>query len=176
MVTVLDGTSDNADQWYDGEVSGVAPKGTLGIRVVAQIVQPDCGGGSVRIDDVVVTVGGEPPVSDCPGDFNDDGVVNGADFGALLAAWGACGGCAEDLNGDGFVNGADIGGLLAAWGDCPDDNGGGGDPGGDNCGEVHGGAGCSDPVCEQIVCDIDPICCQFAWDEVCVQFALENCP
>lgn len=55
----------------------------------------------------------------CVGDFNDDGVVNGADFGSILAAWGACAGCPEDLNGDGQVNGADVGGLLAAWGVCP---------------------------------------------------------
>ena len=55
----------------------------------------------------------------CPGDFNGDGVVNGADFGSLLAAWGPCSGCPEDLNGDGVVNGADVGGVLAAWGNCP---------------------------------------------------------
>lgn len=55
----------------------------------------------------------------CTGDFNGDGVVNGADFGSLLAAWGPCAGCPEDLNGDGVVNGADVGGVLAAWGPCP---------------------------------------------------------
>ena len=59
--------------------------------------------------------GGTP----CPADFNGDGVVNGADFGSILAAWGPCAGCPEDLNGDGVVNGADVGGLLAAWGACP---------------------------------------------------------
>lgn len=174
--TILDGTSDAADQWYDGQVVAEAPDGTLGIRIVAQIVQPDCGAGSVRIDDVMVTVGGEPPADDCTGDFNGDGVVDGADFGGLLAAWGACSGCDEDLNGDGFVNGADIGGLLAAWGDCPDDNGGGGDPGDSNCDEVHSEPGCTDPVCEEIVCNLDPICCSFTWDAVCVQLAIDNCP
>lgn len=173
---VLDGSSDNAGQWYDAQIAGVAPAGTLGIRVVAQIVQPDCGGGSVRIDDVLVTVGGEPPAPTCPGDFNDDGVVNGADFGSLLAAWGACGNCAEDLNEDGFVNGADIGSLLAAWGQCPDDNGGGGGGGGDNCAEVHSRPGCTDPVCQKVVCNLDPICCSVTWDEVCVQLAIDNCP
>ena len=59
--------------------------------------------------------GGTP----CPGDFNDDGVVNGADFGAILAAWGPCPGCPEDLNGDGEVGGADVGLLLSVWGACP---------------------------------------------------------
>ena len=53
------------------------------------------------------------------GDLNDDGEVNGADLGILLAAWGDCpkkGACPADLNGDGEVNGADLGILLANWG------------------------------------------------------------
>ena len=57
--------------------------------------------------------------SDCPGDFNGDGVVDGADFGFILAAWGPCPGCPEDLDGNGTVNGADVGLLLAVWGPCP---------------------------------------------------------
>ena len=65
---------------------------------------------------VVVVEGEEPP---CSGDFNEDGVVNGADFGSLLAAWGPCKGCDPDLNGDQVVNGADVGLLLAVWGVCP---------------------------------------------------------
>jgi hypothetical protein len=56
----------------------------------------------------------------CPGDFNDDGVVDGADFGSMLASWGACPSpCPQDLNNDGSVNGADIGLMLSVWGDCP---------------------------------------------------------
>ena len=62
----------------------------------------DCGGG-----------GG------CPADFNDDGLVDGIDFGFLLVAWGECTGCAEDLNDDGMVDGIDVGLFLAAWGICP---------------------------------------------------------
>ncbi len=57
--------------------------------------------------------------NDCPADFNDDGVVNGADYGFLLSAWGSCAGCPEDLDGDGVVGGSDVGTLLAAWGACP---------------------------------------------------------
>jgi hypothetical protein len=48
-------------------------------------------------------------------DLNNDGVVDGADLGALLGAWGPCSGCAADLNDDGVVNGADLGTLLGAW-------------------------------------------------------------
>ena len=58
--------------------------------------------------------GGTP----CPGDFNDDGDVNGGDFGQLLANWGSCPGCPQDLNGDGDVNGADVGLMLSYWGLC----------------------------------------------------------
>jgi len=49
------------------------------------------------------------------GDLNGDGVVDGADLGVLLNAWGACDGCPADLNGDGVVDGADLGILLNAW-------------------------------------------------------------
>ncbi|MEE2895277.1 MAG: hypothetical protein VX726_05985 [Planctomycetota bacterium] len=199
---VIDGSGDYAaDVWHGAEISATAPAGTEMIRIVAQIVQPDCEGGSIRIDNVVASTDGTPPAA-CTGDFNDDGTVNGADFGALLAVWGQCTGCPEDLNGDGFVNGADLGAFLAVWGDCPDTdpcedvNCDDGDPcttdscvdgncineeipgcgGKSNCGEVHPEPGCSDPVCESIVCDIDPICCTIGWDEFCVSLANSNCP
>jgi len=58
--------------------------------------------------------GGEP----CVGDLNGDGVVNGADLGILLEAWGSSN-PAADLNNDGVVNGADLGILLENWGGCP---------------------------------------------------------
>ena len=59
--------------------------------------------------------------SACLGDLNLDGVVNGADLGLLLGAWGPCSSspCTGDLNTDGVVNGADLGLLLGAWGACP---------------------------------------------------------
>ncbi len=53
----------------------------------------------------------------CPdpvlGDLNDDGIVDGADLGALLGQWGGSG--TADLNNDGVVDGADLGILLGAW-------------------------------------------------------------
>ena len=54
----------------------------------------------------------------CPGDFNLDGLVDGADLGLILAAWNT-NDPAYDLDGNGIVNGADLGLLLAAWGFCP---------------------------------------------------------
>ncbi len=47
-------------------------------------------------------------------DLNDDGVVNGADLGLLLSAWGE-GKSPADFNLDGTVDGADLGILLAEW-------------------------------------------------------------
>ena len=54
--------------------------------------------------------------TECPADLNGDGIVDGADLGALLANWGQSG--ASDLNDDGVTDGADLGLLLGAWGVC----------------------------------------------------------
>jgi len=53
-------------------------------------------------------------------DFNGDGFVNGADLGALLAAWGPAQGSVCDVNYDNSVDGADLGVLLSRWGAVPD--------------------------------------------------------
>lgn len=60
------------------------------------------------------------PAPACPADLNGDGIVDGADLGALLGAWGPCSGsCPADLDGNGQVDGADLGALLGDWGNCP---------------------------------------------------------
>lgn len=59
-----------------------------------------------------------PPV---PGDLDDNGVVDGADLGLLLAAWGTCLDCGDgvpcpaDLDDSCVVDGADLGLLLSLW-------------------------------------------------------------
>jgi hypothetical protein len=70
---------------------------------------------NISADEVVLSVGDIEP---CPGDISGDGVVDGADLGLLLAAWGPCAGCAADVNFDGIVDGADLGVVLASWGPC----------------------------------------------------------
>ncbi len=50
-----------------------------------------------------------------PADVNEDGIVNSADLGLVIGAWGVCDGCREDISGDGFVNAIDIGLLIAGW-------------------------------------------------------------
>ncbi len=47
-----------------------------------------------------------------PGDLDGNGIVNGADLGLLLGAWGTAG---ADLDADGTTNGADLGLLLGNW-------------------------------------------------------------
>lgn len=71
----------------------------------------------VNIANDSVTVIFATPVNPCPGDFNGDGFVDGADLGNMLGSWGAGG--SADLNGDGVVDGGDLGLLLGGWGPCP---------------------------------------------------------
>lgn len=54
----------------------------------------------------------------CPADLTGDLLVNGADLGILLGAWGTASAQA-DIDGNGLVNGSDLGLMLGAWGDCP---------------------------------------------------------
>jgi hypothetical protein len=56
----------------------------------------------------------------CPGDTNDDDLVNFTDLNAVLAAFGQTGeGLAADLNDDGVVNFTDLNEVLANFGvDC----------------------------------------------------------
>ncbi|MEY4534283.1 MAG: hypothetical protein RLZZ246_601, partial [Planctomycetota bacterium] len=49
-----------------------------------------------------------------PGDLDGNGLVDGADLGIMLSAFGTAGGAA-DLDDDGVVDGGDLGALLAAW-------------------------------------------------------------
>ncbi|MBQ73023.1 MAG: hypothetical protein CMJ67_08990 [Planctomycetaceae bacterium] len=57
----------------------------------------------------------ERSASGLTGDLNDDGRVDSADLGLLLAAWGRCEGCDADFDGDGMVGGSDLGQITANW-------------------------------------------------------------
>ena len=58
----------------------------------------------------------------CTGDIVANGVINGADLGAMLSYWGPRTSdpfsVASDINGDGVINGGDLGALLSNWGPC----------------------------------------------------------
>ena len=73
-------------------------------------------GAGVR-DAATITMSGSTgaPGCDVPGDINQDCIINGADLGAMLAAWGS-NDPAADINADGSVDGGDLGTLLANWG------------------------------------------------------------
>ena len=100
----------------------------------------------------------------CTGDFDGDGFVGGADLAVLLGAWGG-GSIVADMNADGTVNGADLAILLGAWGPCPTS---------DAC-SAHPGTGSDQPGCTACVCDLDPFCCQVAWDSICGNEAIMEC-
>lgn len=51
----------------------------------------------------------------CVADLSGDGVIDGTDLSALLAAWGSG---AADISGDGTVDGIDLSVMLAGWGPC----------------------------------------------------------
>jgi len=91
---------------------------TVWVRLVSS--QTTALAGTNRVDDVFFSgVKQGDPTEPCLGDLNDDDVVDGADLGLLLGAWGkATEGEAADLNDDGLVDGADLGLLLGAWGPC----------------------------------------------------------
>ncbi len=56
--------------------------------------------------------------SNCPWDLDENGLVDTADFLALLAAWGTDPGGPPDFDGNGDVDVTDFLDLLANWGPC----------------------------------------------------------
>ncbi len=77
-------------------------------------------GGILTIDVTKALIADIAPVA-----TGGDGIVDGADLGALLARWKDTGPSIADIapvasGGDGIVDGADLGALLARWKDtCP---------------------------------------------------------
>ena len=56
-------------------------------------------------------------MADCPGDLNNDTVVNSTDFGLFVGVFGtSCTACKADMNGDGLVNSTDFGIFVGAFG------------------------------------------------------------
>lgn len=88
----------------------------------------DCAGvpnGTAFIDDCGNCVGGttnQTACITCPGDFNQDGIVNTSDLTILLGNWGCVGpNCLGDMNNDQQINSADLTLFLPLFGsDCAD--------------------------------------------------------
>jgi len=101
-------TVDDIEEHTD-ELSGGGsiwvPVSSFGRDAAGELYAVDYGGGVVhRITGVFE-----------PADVNCDGVVDGADLGVLLLAWGPGATGAADLDNNGAVDGADLGLLLLAW-------------------------------------------------------------
>jgi hypothetical protein len=111
----------------DGTWSALGGSGTdLGVFSLLPVGAGAAGGPALYVGGGFQMAGGLParaiaqwrgcaPPPCAAADITCDGVVNGADLGALLSQWGRCAGCAADVNGDGVVDGADLGALLSAW-------------------------------------------------------------
>lgn len=76
---------------------------------------------SLRTFSLTVALLGAIPhaAADCPADLDEDGRVDSADLGLLLADWGTSSALA-DLDQDGLVTGSDLAIVLAGWGACPE--------------------------------------------------------
>ncbi len=69
---------------------------------------------SLTIDNITFTP------TRCPGDFNDDGVVDSSDLAGILSRWeDTRPGGPADMDTDGVIGAIDLASLLAFWGDCP---------------------------------------------------------
>ena len=93
-----------------GDDAAISTLVFAGQPLLIRVGSPDGSSGSGNLE-----ISCTPFSNPCPEDLNNDGVVNGADLGLMLGAWGTAGG---DVNGDGVTNGADLGLLLGAWGAC----------------------------------------------------------
>lgn len=135
-------------------------------------------------------------------DFDGTGKVDGADLGILLAAWGPCrsAGCGAPDTGDccskhetPFCDNVACCELVCEldkfccenhWDGfcveeaqkfcdiCPLECG---SPGSGDCCAEHETPTCSDTSCCNLVCKIDPFCCESEWDSQCVSEAQDFC-
>lgn len=111
----------------------------------------------------------------CPWDLDNSGSIGTNDLLSLFASWGLCKGCSADFDFNGIVGVSDLLILFANWGPCfviPE-----------LCGSAYSGScfssngvpGCSTEVCCNAVCEVDPQCCEVAWDVSCVETAIKIC-
>ena len=103
QMTLIGSTGNNGS----GGGTGLASNGWLVMRV----------GDSVSSINTIARIDLGPPAATCPGDYNDDGVIDGADITVLLNAWGSAD-ATVDLNNDGIIDASDIALLLNGWGAC----------------------------------------------------------
>jgi hypothetical protein len=91
------------------------------VRFASVSVPPDLAGvdlvNEATLEQLLTFLGdhvNQPSKPPLVGDLDDDGDVDGADLGLLLAGWGSDNPL-TDLNDDGTTDGADLGLLLSSW-------------------------------------------------------------
>jgi hypothetical protein len=114
----IDLDADTVNSFYNGAPLGqnltwtnnVSANGTLTIECIDLYSFSSEG---FRWDDLSLQEAAAP----CPGDLNNDGVVDLSDLATLLAHFGAAGGPADgDIDGNGVVDLADLAALLGNFG------------------------------------------------------------
>ena len=94
----------------DDECGDDAVASSLAVEGQILFIRVGSSDGSTGSGELVIDCEGfEPPN---PADLNGDGIVDAADLGLMIVAWGTPN---ADLNGDGTTNSADLGLLIAAW-------------------------------------------------------------
>ena len=110
-------------------------------------------------------------------DADHNGDIGAFDLAVLLGAWGPCsgvpgaccnadgmGGCQILLEGDCDAVGGVFLGPATQCEDCLHEAC---SPDAGDCSTANGTAGCDDVACCDLVCDLDPFCCDVEWDELC---------
>jgi len=110
--TTLIACNDNDPQCTIGTRSTVMFSAECGETYLIQV-----GGHAGGVGVADLTIEEIDAVDCCPGDANNDGVVDGGDLAIILGNWGAS--QTGDLNGDGVVDGSDLALVLGNWGLCP---------------------------------------------------------
>ena len=87
--------------WFDANQPPTAATGTIGL------FRPGTN------PTVALAIQGPSGTPTNPADLNGDGLVDSADLGLLLAAWGSSG--PGDIDNNGTVNAPDLAALLSAW-------------------------------------------------------------
>jgi O-glycosyl hydrolase len=76
QLLIVDSAAPN-NVWHERQLVGTAPVGAVEARLVLQFIQPNNQAGAVHIDNVAYAIN-EPVV--LAGDYNEDGVVDAADY------------------------------------------------------------------------------------------------
>ena len=87
-------------------------------RILGSVARPSVKFAFSSVATVLAATATSAHAGGCVGDFDGNGVVDGADLSSLLNGWGSSA-SQFDLDGNGLVDGGDLAQVLNAWGACP---------------------------------------------------------